>query len=85
MLDKSKWMCLRWGRTYTKAGAAPSGGFFIANQSFPEVPTNREAWAVAFVTGTDSPGILFVGASGERYKHKGGSYGKEPRFCHMGR
>lgn len=62
MLDISRNACLRWGRYHVKAVAAPSGGLFIANKSFPEVPTNREAWAAAFTAVADSQGFLFLGA-----------------------
>ncbi len=70
MLDKIKWICLLWGRYNKMAVSAPSGGFFIANISFPEVPTNREAWAAAILAVADSRGFLFVGAIRETAKIK---------------
>lgn len=53
---------LRLGCHNTTAVSAPLGGFFIANKlSFPEVPTNREAWAAAVVAVTDSQGFFISG------------------------
>lgn len=64
-IDFLKQNIVRWGRYNKTAVPAPSGGFFIANKCFPEVPTNREAWAAAVLAVADTRGFLFVGTLGK--------------------